>query len=77
MGCEVVKIKGVKLKNGKLSAEDFKKIQEALGLTNADLAEKLGMSKRIVDSMRSGHRVVAPWTHKLLEYIVQAEGMVF
>ena len=50
---------------------EFKDIQSQLGLTNAAMAKKLGMSIRNVEDMRSGRRPVQLWTAKLLEYIVK------
>jgi len=71
------RIEGVKKIDGKLSAEDFKLIQSALGFTNKAMGEALGMSERIVDAMRSGERAVAPWTQKLLVYIARDHGLAF
>jgi len=63
--------------NGRLSSEDFKAIQAALGMTNKVMGETLGVSLKLVESMRSGDRVVTPWTQKLLTFIVKSRGMVF
>ncbi len=74
---ELSPIQGVKAVNGKLSSNDFKVIQSALEMNNIEMAERLGMSTRIVVSMRSGERDVASWTQKLLEYIATEEGYFF
>ena len=50
---------------------EFKDLQAQMGLTNAQMAKKLGMSTRNVEEMRSGRRPVQLWTAKLLEYIVK------
>jgi len=63
--------------NGRLSAEDFRRIQVELGFTNKKMGDALGMSERTVEDMRAGVRVVAPWTHKLLQYITAENGLRF
>ena len=52
-----------------MTKEEFKDIQAQMGLTNAAMAKKLGMSIRNVEDMRAGRRPVQLWTAKLLEYI--------
>lgn len=74
---ELETIDGVKCVNGKLSANDFKLIQEALGFKNKEMGDELGMSRRLVEAMRAGDRDVAPWTQKLLEYITIDRGLAF
>ena len=77
MSVERIAIQGIKDYNGRLSAEDFKKIQAALGLTNNEIANELCMSKQIVSNMRNGHRKVARWTQRLLAYIADDYGFTF
>jgi len=50
---------------------EFKDLQSQMGLTNAAMAKKLGMSTRNVEEMRSGRRPVQLWTAKLIEYIIK------
>jgi len=50
---------------------EFKDLQAQMGLTNAQMAKKLGMSTRNVEEMRSGRRPVQLWTAKLIEYIIK------
>jgi predicted RNase H-like HicB family nuclease len=76
-GFEKAAIEGVTLKEGGMSAEDFVAIQEALGFTNVRIADELGMSTRLVVSMRNADRAVAPWTQKLLRYIAADHGLAF
>ena len=54
-----------------MTKHEFKDIQAQMGLTNAKMAKKLGMSTRNVEDMRAGRRPVQRWTAKLLEYIVK------
>lgn len=70
-------IEGVKLYNGQMSPEDFKKIQKAIGLTNAEMAEELGVSKGLVDNFRSGYRKITVSRQKHLFLLCREYGMVF
>jgi hypothetical protein len=70
-------IEGVKLFNGQMSAEDFKKVQAALSFTNVQMAEEMGISKSLVDDLRSGNRRVQEYMHRHLLLICREYGMVF
>jgi len=54
-----------------MTKEEFKDIQAQMGLTNAAMGKKIGMSTRNVEDMRAGRRPVQLWTSKLIEYIVK------
>ena len=54
-----------------MTKEEFKDLQAQMGLTNAAMAKKIGMSTRNVEDMRAGRRPVQPWTAKLIEYIIK------
>lgn len=49
-----------------MTADQFRRAQASLGLTNRELAEVLMMSVRMVEDMRSGRRRVSRRTELIL-----------
>jgi predicted transcriptional regulator len=50
-----------------MTADEFKKTQAELGLTNQATADLLCCSLRLVEKMRQGTRKVSPRTSKMIE----------
>ena len=58
-----------------MKEEEFKKIQKKLGLSNAQLADRLGITVRMVSLMRAGKKKVSDRTARQLDDILKLEGM--
>lgn len=70
-------IEGVKLYKGELSADDFKKIQKKLGVTNIQMAAELKLQLRSICYYRSGERKIPPPIQKLLRFVTEEYGFTF
>lgn len=77
MNKDLDQIAGVKLFNGQMSAEDFKRVRMSLGFTIQRLADEMCVSKSLVDDYCGGRRVVRPYMQKLLLFICKEYGMEF
>jgi DNA-binding transcriptional regulator YiaG len=54
-----------------MTPDEFKDIQSLLGLTNARIAEELGVSETTIEYWRAGSRNISPRSEKTIEYLVQ------
>jgi DNA-binding transcriptional regulator YiaG len=50
-----------------MTADQFKKAQETLGLNNPEMADLLCCSLRLVEKMRQGERAVSSRSEKLIQ----------
>ena len=57
-----------------MTAEEMKKIQEKLGLTNAALAAKLGVNVSTVERWRAGIRKISPVSATALRLLLKLKG---
>jgi DNA-binding transcriptional regulator YiaG len=55
-----------------MTPDDFRRVREALGMTQAELAGRLAVTARSVRHYEAGDRTISPMVQRLLEYIVIA-----
>jgi putative transcriptional regulator len=59
-----------------MTKEELKAARQRLGLTQAGLAEKLGVSRRTVEAWESGRRNIPAPIEKLVNILEQGHGHV-
>jgi DNA-binding transcriptional regulator YdaS (Cro superfamily) len=59
-----------------MTTQEFKDAQAAIGLTNAEMADVLCCSLRLVEKMRQGTRKVSPRTAMMIQRDWKPRGRV-
>ena len=56
-----------------MESKEFKKAQKYLGLTNAKMAERIGVSVRTIEAWRGGQRNITKPIEKLINLLLLEE----